>query len=81
MTAPVDHEASLPFEDLAEAAEQPRGLPAWALSVTLHITLILALGLLSRVPTQQPQSEPDRTSGIALVPRPAAPSSFFFSGS
>ncbi len=44
-----------------------RGLPAWLLSLVLHATLLIALGLLVRVAQRGAQLEPARGGGIVLA--------------
>ena len=48
-----------------------RGLPAWALSVVLHATLLLVVAYLARFTPKGagPADADDRTVGVALVRR------------
>ncbi len=46
-----------------------RGLPAWLLSIMLHVTLMLLLAFLPHPASRQVDTRGDRVAGIALVQR------------
>ena len=59
--------APAPWE--ADSAVQRRGLPAWLLSVMLHVTGMLLLAFLPQATPGQVNAASDRVAGIALVQR------------
>ncbi len=60
----------------SESTVPRRGLPAWLLSVMLHVTAMLLLAFLPQGPTRQVSGETDRVAGIALVQRNRAEASY-----
>ena len=58
---------AVPWE--TDSAPLRRGLPAWLLSVVLHLTGMMLLAFLPQTKSRQVDTEADRVAGIALVQR------------
>src|SRR5690606_11852168 len=56
-----------PADNLRFAEPHERRLPAWMLSMGLHVLIVVALGVGIRVEPRGAAKEPDRTGGIVLV--------------
>jgi hypothetical protein len=75
MSGPSETEARVGLE-----IRHSSGLPAWLMSVMLHATLFIAIGLMAPGLRNPPASETERVVGIALVERTSADTVQYFSG-
>lgn len=66
MAEPRDSHDPVP---VADASRQMRGIPAWAMSMLLHVVLILVLAFWIERPSGGTGEEPDRPVGVAIAHR------------